>query len=157
MSQRLQVLAVLTYGMGIFPPGYKGLETVATVMKNEYIAHAEVYHAIKEIDKNALVGLAKNTVLFDPYNRYNPFDWFLANMLQRLWSDLFIEFITTGVFAGALPSVSVNGSYPKAKNALDWIGLNYYNQHGVKFTLAKKPFTLTIRDDQIKTGYHMGN
>ncbi len=102
------MLATISYFVGEFPPGKHDPNLVVQVLKNELVAHAQIYHMIKALPhgKDAKIGLAKNTVIFDPNNQYNPIDKTLAYSLDRLWNQIFLEFMLTGKIQNPFPVLS---------------------------------------------------
>ncbi len=105
----LQVLATISYFVGDFPPGKHDAYLAVEVIKNQLVAHAKIYHLFKQLphgDKS-VIGLAKNTVIFDPFNQYNPIENFFVYALERLWTEIFIEFMATGRIENPFPLFSM--------------------------------------------------
>ena len=137
------VVATQGYFTGMFPPGKKSIKLTCIVLKNLLEAHVQVYHKIKGM-KNGLeaqVGIVKNINHFDPWRRYNIFDWLLALFSNYVFNTCSINFFKTGEFKILIPGVA--WVYHKNKSACtsnDYFGLNYYSHNHVKFNLFNEEF-----------------
>jgi len=150
-----EVFASQGYFQGVFPPGKKDPPLTGVVLKNLLAAHTEVYQALKKLpggDK-AKIGLVKNIFQFDPYRRWNFFDWMLARRFNYLFTDTIIEFFKTGEFKTATPGLmNVQYANAAAPHTLDFIGLNYYSHMHLKFQWSLKEFfKFEHRPDEIMT------
>lgn len=99
------------YFLGLWPPEKKNLFASLKVFFNLIKAHKKSYQIIHQIDSKAKVGLANNLVYFKPV-RNNFFDEKLAKIFHYFYNYSF---------------------YNLTKGAHDFIGLNYYTCHRVKF------------------------
>ncbi len=103
-----------------WPPERRSIFAARRVTNNMIKAHQSVYQKIhqilKERNNNALVGIAKNNIFYEPYCKYNPLDIFLVSILRYLTNFLFLNSI---------------------KKELDFIGLNYYFHYKLRFNLLK--------------------
>jgi beta-glucosidase len=75
--------------------------------------------------------LAKNSVVFDVWNKYSLVDWLAVRFLRQFWTFSFIEAMQTGVlsaYSPILPTKTLSSPTPNGpwKVPLDYIGLNYY-------------------------------
>ena len=89
------------YFMNMFPPGKRSVFKAIKVMKNVMIAHGQVYHALKEIDPESYIGLAKNVTIFDPYRRWNIIHWITSIILNYVWNGAIISSLKRGKMYGA--------------------------------------------------------
>ncbi len=112
------VFSIMGYHMGMFPPGKRSPIKAIKVMKNVMIAHAEVYHQLKQLSPDSYVGLAKNVTIFDPYRRWNLLHWITSFALNYIWNGAIISALKKGRMYAS--------SVKQAKNSADFIGLNYY-------------------------------
>jgi len=130
---------------GIFPPGKLDPGLAFTVFTNFMKAHAEAYHLIKEIDtidadgdgQPALVGIAQLIVPVEAFSAFNPVETAIANTAAAFSNGFWLRSNQTGLFDPQLPFVSGPfESYPRFKNTLDFIGVNYYSRQIVRFDLG---------------------
>ena len=126
------------YFNGVFPPGKQNPELAGNVMKNLLLAHTSVYKKLKnhEDGKNHQIGIVKNIFPFDPYNRWNPLDWFVSRTLDGVFNQGALDYFRTGEFQFSMPGmdkVTINNS--EGIGALDFIGLNNYSHQRVKSQL----------------------
>jgi len=138
-----EVYASQGYFMGVFPPGKKDPQLAGVVLKNLLEAHTKVYQALKDLPNGgkAQIGLVKNIFQFDPYHRWNFFDWLISRQFNDLFTNGIISFFKTGHFDFSLSSMAnVKHFNAEAPRTLDFIGLNYYSHMLVKFQWNRKEF-----------------
>ncbi len=82
------------------------------VLGNLIAAHKCAYQAIKEALGDVPISIAKNNNYYVPYRKYNLLDWLTARFADQVANHYFLE---------------------KIKDHLDFIGLNYYFYHSMKF------------------------
>jgi beta-glucosidase len=150
-----EVFATQGYFMGVFPPGKKDPQLTGVVLKNLLEAHAQVYVALKKLPggEKAKIGLVKNIFQFDPYRRWNFFDWLLSRQFNDLFTDSIIRFFKSGHFDLSIPgTMNVRHFNAAAPHTLDFIGLNYYSHLLVKFQWNPQEFfAFDPRADEIMT------
>lgn len=99
-----EIYAGMGYRFGIWPPFKKSLPGFLKVIGNLIRAHKAAYRAIKEVNPDAKVGVAKNSVYMEPY--------------RNKWTDKqavkIANFFANHYF------------FEKIRKQLDFIGLNYY-------------------------------
>lgn len=112
-----EMYALNAYGRGIWPPGKRGIISFYKTLAALIEAHQEAYELIKDINKNAQVGVACNMVYFESAGGVvnNLLKW----VAERAWNHHFIHHI---------------------KNELDFIGLNYYFHNRINYGLNKNKF-----------------
>lgn len=94
------------YIRGNFPPAKKGnIFGAIKVFKNLNQSHIAGFKAIHGVLSQAKVGFISLTDFFEPAHKYNPLDWILTIAARYLHHRAFLN---------------------KAKNYLDFIGVNYY-------------------------------
>ncbi|HUV15709.1 MAG TPA: family 1 glycosylhydrolase [Pelolinea sp.] len=126
-------LVVNAYIDGSFPPGKRDFKAAFIALKNLVRGHALAYHAIHDIQPNAMVGYALYYRGFFPKRDWFPPDYWVTKTLKRNVND---------VFANAIRSGQVNFTFFKTfvKEAIgtqDYIGLQYYSSDLVSFNLLK--------------------
>ena len=97
-----EIYSSQSYLKGQWPPQKKNFFSYLKVLKNLIRTHRSVFGAIKQIDNQAQIGIAKNNVYFEGW---------LASIADWWWNLLFLNFI---------------------KNYQDFIGLNYYFHYRIK-------------------------
>jgi beta-glucosidase len=124
------VYATQGFSFGKWPPGIKDRNAVQRVTINMLRGHAAAYRAIKDIQPESEVGFAAHFISFKPHTPafvHSGAVW----LVNRAFNHAFILAIRDGV-------VRVPGSravaVPEAKNSVDWIGLQYYQQYHVGFS-----------------------
>jgi len=126
------VLAFFGYLSGLWPPQHTSPGEYFTVLLNLLRAHAMAYHAIKDVQPESQIGLAKHIVAWHAERRFLP-DYLMRELAHSAFNTLVLDTLKTGVFKPtARPKIPV----PEVANTLDWIGLNYYQ----RFEIAFAPF-----------------
>lgn len=127
------VYATQSYLLGYWPPALKSMKATAQVGANLLRAHAAAYHAIKSIQPSSQVGYAHHHLGVQPKA---PALWhrIAAQAIDRLMNRAFNEALLTGVFKIPFaPPISV----ASAKGALDWLGVQYYQERLATFNPLK--------------------
>lgn len=125
------------YVLGQYPPGYMNLSyltattmpfsaSVVTVIKNMILGHVLAYRAIHEVEPDAMVSIAKNSIsaIAIPGNAQSEQ---AAKAFDHAYNLLFLDAVTKGIFDDGLTGTTYISSYPQWANALDYIGVNYYS------------------------------
>lgn len=152
-------------------PAKKGLPWVAVVLKNMCEAQVQIHSSIhnaflqlsvdqRQMVKDPKVGFLKNIHQLDPAKKtwkhyaVSPISSLVCAVGDMLQNDCIFRFFTTGKFHIHLPMyLNMYHENPKAKHALDFIGLNYYSNTYME--MSKK---LVEQNTEIKTdnkNYHM--
>jgi beta-glucosidase len=124
------VYATQGYLLGRFPPGQRHLKRTFQVVENLLRGHAAAYHAIKEYQPDAQIGLAKHQISLKtrrPALLHNR----ARNLIRQNFNRAFIE----ALLSGTLKISSFKADVPEARDTLDWIGLNYYYRFLAGFNL----------------------
>lgn len=138
------VVAVQGYFTGMFPPGKSSGKSTAEVYKNLLEAHVQMYHALKNLEngESCKIGIVKNINQFDPWRRYHILDWLLCMGLDHVFNTSAIEFFKTGKLKFRIPGlVWLTHTNIKAKESMDFFGLNYYSHVHIKFNIFKKDYS----------------
>ncbi len=132
------VYSTMGYLMGDFPPGKQDLGSAFRVMTNLVKGHAAAYHAIHEIQAEAEVGLAVNYRGMAPHRAWFPLDRLVAGIQSRTYNDFFPHAAATGKLKFPFNRQTI----PEAAGTQDFLGINYYTQELVSFSLfaAKELF-----------------
>jgi len=142
------------YVRGDFPPGKKDPQLAGEVLFNLLKAHALVYRTIKTLPggRDAKVGIVKDIFVFEPRNRFNPADWFVARSVDKAFNESTLHFLKTGNFNFDFPPASMSKQYNIARNSYDFVGLNYYSHIIFDFSFdQEKALEPYMPEDEIKT------
>jgi beta-glucosidase len=128
--------AMTGYLAGMIPPGVTNAHRAATVLKNELEAHVRVYKTLKAMpgsDKTK-IGIIKHVHMLEPWHIWDYASCYVAN---KLTSNSFYSFFTTGTFSIKIPLPGRAGAWVTHTNAyapksLDFIGINYYSHGYIK-------------------------
>ncbi|MFC1624937.1 family 1 glycosylhydrolase, partial [Patescibacteria group bacterium] len=112
-----QVYALMSYTIGMWPPKKKNFLSSIIVQLHMISAHNKAYRAIKSI-KNYPVGMVKNVVWYETYQKAWPWDKLGARLLFFLNCDFFLKRISRNC---------------------DVIGLNYYFTNKIKNLRFQNP------------------
>ncbi len=117
------VYAAKSYITGLWPPKKKNLILFLKVLRNQVVAHKCIYDNFhKFAGKNVKVGIAKNNIFFEPFNKNSVMDRFITAASVYFWNSYFLNNI---------------------KKHMDFIGLNYYFHYCIGFPLR------TINKDSV--------
>lgn len=133
------ILAILAYFWGQWPPCHKDLKEAVSVLNNMLRAHALSYSAIKEHSGEAsMVGIAKAVTAFHPYSLISPADRLSVYFRDRFHNHTFVSSLIKGKIGF---DVSKNEKLHRSRT-LDFIGLNYYFRQFIRggISCLKDPF-----------------
>lgn len=99
-----EVYAGNSYLAGIWPPQRRNPLVYLTVLQNLISAHRRVYIAIKSLDRDSMVGIAKANIFFAPLNN-NIGNKAIADVADWWWNSYFLN---------------------RIERHQDFIGLNHY-------------------------------
>ncbi len=116
-----EIYSVNSYLKGVWPPQKKSLYFYLKVLKHLIVAHKKTYQAIKKINPDAKIGIAKNNIYFEAYK--NKFvNRSLKKFIDWWWNFYFLN---------------------KIKNHQDFIGLNHYFHDRIKYGFNKNENKIT--------------
>ncbi len=101
-------------------------------MTNMVKGHAAAYHAIHKIQPDAEVGLVVNYRGMIPHRESFPLDVAVARMQSRTYNDFFPYAAMTGKLRFPFRRQTI----PEAAGTQDFLGINYYTQERVAFSLS---------------------
>ncbi len=126
------VYAMQGYLLGRFRPGEGSLGRALRVAEGLLRGHAAAYAAIKEVQPDAQIGLAKHQLSLlarRPSWLHGP----ARNLLRHVFNRALVEALLTGELRFLRRTVAV----PEARGTLDWIGLNTYYRFVAGFNLLR--------------------
>lgn len=118
------------YHKKLAPPGKENMQLMQETLKNMLEAHVQTYHALKALPggKDAKIGYSHNIYFIEQKNFWDKTG---AGYAYKLFDSNIYTFFKTGQFNVHIPfKVSLKYSNPKAKSALDFVGISYYS-HGL--------------------------
>lgn len=124
------VYAFMRYLEGAFPAAQQqGLPAAGRALRMMLHCHAAAYHAIKEVQPAAEVGIAKNMAVFaPPPNRGWLAGWWTGR-LDWLYNEAWMQAMVDG--RSRFPFG--RGTIPHLAGSFDFVGINYYTRYYVKF------------------------
>ncbi len=88
-----EVFTDFSYRRGLWPPQKRGIKTAYRVARNLIAGHVKAYHAIKELEPSAWVGVSKNNIDFD-VRRHWLVDYLIRNVAEAIWNGYFLNQIS---------------------------------------------------------------
>ncbi len=136
------------YHKKMAPPGKENMQLMQETLKNMLEAHVQVYHALKAMPggKESKIGYSHNVYHIEPKNFWDKTG---AGYAYKLFDSNIYAFFKTGQFNVHVPfKISLRYANPKAKGALDFIGLSYYSHGQMKnFDVGLYPGDLPTQTD----------
>jgi beta-glucosidase len=129
------IYAMQGYLQAHFPPAVKDPRSAGIVFRNLLRAHTAAYRTIKKLQPAAQAGLAAALLIYDPPNRWNLPDAYLARAYNRSLNAVQLAYLVHGYFRFDIPGVPVLSYQDEASDAFDFFGLNYYSRSFKKFSL----------------------
>jgi len=117
--------ASIGYLEGRWVPKKKNPILFLKVIKNQIVAHKNIYEIFHKIKPDVKVGNAESYCFFEPYNQTSFLDRFNVFLCDYFWNRYFLN---------------------KIKNHLDFIGLNYYFHNKIKFPFLKRNENKIVSD-----------
>jgi beta-glucosidase len=128
------IIALLGYMHGSFPPGRNDFRAAMAVLRNLLLGHAAAYGAVHEVQPSARVGLAHTMIPMDPASPRSRLDRWASRLPDALMNEAIISSLARGRWA--LP-LGVGPAW-RLRKTLDWVGLNYYTRHIVRFDRTQR-------------------
>jgi len=146
--------AAMGWGLGQFPPGVQDARRMCAVLHNLMRSHVRVYQRLKAIRPGAKIGLVKNIFQFDPWSRWNPLHWAICRLADHVYNESIIGLLRDGVFRVRIPGMlRIEDEIPGARQAADFVGLNYYSNLLIRLRRLADPHSPLVRSDQVTTDF----
>jgi beta-glucosidase len=124
------VYAAFAYILGRWP-GETGLVPFIRVTRNQLRAHAAAYRAVREVQPHARIGLVQHFAGFEPADPASQGDRLVAAVSDTTLNWRLVEAVLTGRLK---PPYGLGlRRHPGALNSSDYIGVNYYGRHPLRF------------------------
>lgn len=138
---------VLGYMGGVQPPGLKGeFKDVMPPLRGLLKSHALAYAALhKYATRPIRVGIVHHLRVFDPANRWNPLDRYLAYRMDHAFNWSIGDAIESGRLRISMPlTIDINEDASYALGTQDFIGVNYYTRDMVAVKSSAPGFELSV-------------
>lgn len=123
-----------SYYLGVWPPGHHSFKDAIKVFENLLLAHIKAYQVIHwlyeaKFHHPVWVSIAKHILYSEPCRKYSLADRLTVFLRGWFFNDLFLRAAVSGflffpgIFCKILPF----------HHTLDFIGINYYSRHFVRF------------------------
>ena len=113
----------------VYPHTQSGMALAGQVMRNELIAHCNVYKAAKAMNPNLQIGITHQWLKFEPLNG-NPIETLVCYYLSKIVHYSVFNFFKTGTFSLEVPLMAnVQFTLPDfdaQKPPIDWLGVQCY-------------------------------
>lgn len=120
----------LHYLIGTGPPGAKDVKRAISVAQQMIRAHAAAYHALHEVQADAMVSIAHHVAVFQAHYKWSPFDQWMTWLTHQAFNAGYLRTFRTGVWR--IPTIAA-WRFPEAVNTLDYLGINYYSRQFIRF------------------------
>ncbi len=114
-----------------FPPGLSDYDYTIKVLRNLAYAHNIAYKTIKNINKNAYVGINIAMPYFEP-EKNDENNIFINNYVNYLSNELYLDSALYVNFDNSLSGI-FDESRPYEFSGTDFIGIDYYNRIKVRY------------------------
>jgi beta-glucosidase len=109
-----ELYAGMSHSKGVYPPFKKSFFLAFRVIQNLITAHKKAYHAIKQVQPNAQISIAKNCVYYEAFRQNNLIDKLIVWISNTFGNQYFLN---------------------KIEKEMDYIGVNYYFYNLMAFSL----------------------
>jgi beta-glucosidase len=124
------VYVFMRYLQGMFPaPARSGWGAGMAALRHLLRCHAVAYHTIKERYPEAMVGVAKNTAVFQATPNSSRLAHWWAGRIGWLFNEMWMACLVDGRLRRPLG----RGSIKNLAGTFDFTGINYYTRFYVKF------------------------
>ena len=129
------VYTIFGYELGEYPPGRThDIGTTARAQAGMAHAHAAAYRAIHAVQPHARVGWAQHYDILDPANKASLLDRIVAHIQDTVFNDFFTDAVRLGCCG--LPVSLFVDDLSDVRGTCDFVGINVYSRHIVKFDLS---------------------
>lgn len=141
------VWALAAYGDGKFPPGQNDLGLMMKAIHNMLRAHRVSYECIKEKNRNASVGIAKNFIVFRPDRFWSLVDRGLVQFAHTFYNLMLLKAFRSNRLRSHFPFLLHYDQPIDLDDKIDFWGMNYYYRMHLRFKLdTKRPFSMKFKD-----------
>jgi beta-glucosidase len=103
------------------------------------------------------IGISQNAMSFAPDRPWHPLDHALVRFASWNYNHTFLAALSGGQLRIQMPGIgSVKETIPGGKDAMDFIGMNYYTRAHLRFVWTKPPIEFIYRDPLKRGLTHIG-
>lgn len=129
------------------PPGIADAKKAWAALGNMARAHVIARAHVKARCPAAPVGISQHLMDFVPARRWHPIDQALVRLADSNFNHALLEALTTGELKIQMPGfTSGKTAIDGARDAMDYLGLNYYTRAHLKFTPVKPYVSFQFKD-----------
>ncbi|HEV7129831.1 MAG TPA: family 1 glycosylhydrolase [Ktedonobacterales bacterium] len=129
------VYSIFGYELGDYPPGRThDLSATARAQAGMAHAHAAAYRALHAVQPAARVGWAQHYDVLDPARKHSRLDRIVAHIQDMVFNDFFTDAVRVG--RCGLPVSLFVDDLSDVRGTCDFVGINVYSRHIVKFDLS---------------------
>src|SRR5438132_815360 len=134
------VAPVLSYMLGIHPPGVQDVGRALVVARQTLLSHGAMYRALRAVIPGAVpVGPVLNMMWFEPLDPGSPEDRAEVEQQDYFVNQWYLDGITTG---RVQPPCGEGEEVPGLAGSFDVLGLNYYMRILVRAGVPSGPASL---------------
>jgi beta-glucosidase len=134
------VLLLGGYLQGLIPPGVADAGRMLAAMENMVRAHVAAREELGAALGRVELGISQNMLAFAPDRWWHPLDRALVRLGAQAYNHAFHEALSSGRLRVSMPGVgSTRVEVPGAREACDFIGVNYYTRAHLRF-VPRPPF-----------------
>ena len=142
------VWALAAYADAKFPPGEKNLDHMMAALKHMLMAHRIIYDRIKQINKQARVGIAKNFIIFKPGRSWFLPDQGVCRLIENFYNFMLLNAFQKNRLTCKFPFLLDYDQEIQLDDAIDFWGINYYYRMHAAFRMSlKKPIALYFKNE----------
>jgi beta-glucosidase len=128
------------YLQGLMPPGLKDAKAALAALENIARAHVVAREELQARSGAVTAGISQHVTVFAPERRWHPLDRALTRVAEDGFNHALLRALTTGDLSASLPGVlSIKRRIDGARDAMEFLGINYYTRSHLKF-VARPPF-----------------
>jgi beta-glucosidase len=134
------VLLLGGYLQGVIPPGIADGKKAMAALVNLVRAHVASREEVRAQSPGASFGTSQNVLAFAPDRSWHPLDRAVVRLAGESYNHAFLRAVTTGEVRIFMPGLAtVRAHVEGARDAVDFIGLNYYSRAHLRF-VPRPPF-----------------
>lgn len=141
------VLLLGGYLQGVIPPGIADGAKAMDALFNIGLSHVAAREELLSTCGRCELGISQNVLAFAPDRAWHPVDRALTHLASHAYNHAFMEALITGRLKLSMPGLcSIDRRIPNGKDAIDFVGINYYTRAHLRFTTQKPYLQFHYRD-----------
>jgi beta-glucosidase len=134
------VFALGGYLQGVMPPGVQDARALVQVVENIARAHVIARDEMLRRSKAITCGISQHFTVFAPVRKWNPLDQALTRIAEDNFNHGLLNALTCGRLSLRMPALfKLEREIDGARDAMEFVGLNYYTRSHLKF-VPRPPF-----------------